>query len=171
MILVVAGLHERPFDRLIRVAAAIQGDETMIVQRGSSRVEVPGASTFESLGSEPLARAYRDARIIIGQASPGVLFDALAVGKRPVLMARRPELGEHVDDHQVQFARFVADRATVIWEGGELTALLQDWDEADHRCPPVGIDQDVVRTVGEAVERVAKRRATISSLLRGFLGR
>jgi UDP-N-acetylglucosamine transferase subunit ALG13 len=30
---------------------------------------------------------------------------SLANGKRPIVMARRHDLGEHVDDHQVELAR------------------------------------------------------------------
>ncbi len=173
MILVVAGLHDLPFDRLVRAAASLGGDEELVVQRGTSRVEVPGASTFESLSAQRLAKAYRDARIIIGQASPGVLFDAVAVGKTPILVPRRPELGEHVDDHQVQFSRFVSDRAVIVSDVSELAELVRGWDAEAHRCPVTGVDEDVVRTIGQVIEGVAApgRRARLQQLLLGLLGR
>ena len=123
MILVVAGLHERPFDRLIRAIVPLAGEEEIVVQRGSSRVEVPGASTHASLSSERLVRAYERARVVVGQASPGVLFDALDAQKCPILVPRRASLGEHVDDHQVAFARFVGDRAVIVDDVSRLSLI------------------------------------------------
>ncbi|MCO4744161.1 MAG: hypothetical protein KC912_05195 [Proteobacteria bacterium] len=173
MILVIAGLHELPFDRLIRSAATLALDgEELVVQRGSSRVEVPGASTFESLPADRLAAAYREARVVVGQASPGVLFDALSVGKRPVLTPRRPELGEHVDDHQVRFAEFVADRAVIVHDLDGLVETVRTWRAEDHRCDPVTVDSAVVRSVGAVIERVARgRRARFTDRLRRMIGR
>jgi UDP-N-acetylglucosamine transferase subunit ALG13 len=39
---------------------------------------------------------------------------AMAAGKRPIVVPRCSALGEHVDDHQVVFARRVSDQGT-IW--------------------------------------------------------
>ncbi len=38
MILVTVGTNEQPFDRLVRWAAALEGDEPLLVQHGSSTV-------------------------------------------------------------------------------------------------------------------------------------
>ncbi|TNE92711.1 MAG: hypothetical protein EP330_00710 [Deltaproteobacteria bacterium] len=156
----------------MRAAAALAVDEEMVVQRGASRVEVPGAATYESLGAERLAAAYARARVVIGQASPGVLFDALDAGKQPILVPRMSGLGEHVDDHQLHFARFVADRAVIVEDIETLPELVRTWDEAAHRVDGPGIDLDVVRRIGAEVEAVASsRRARLRRLLHGFFER
>ena len=156
MILVVAGLHERPFDRLIHAIAPLAGTEELVVQRGASRVEVPGASTFESIASDRLAAAYARARVVIGQASPGVLFDALDAGKRPILVPRRSSFGEHVDDHQVAFAEFVRDRAVIVEDTREIEALVRSWDRGVPEQPPCGVRAHVVARVGQEVESVVR---------------
>ena len=54
-------------------------------------------------------------------AGVGSIMVSLANGKRPVVMARLTELGEHVDDHQLELARRL--------EAGGLVALAEDADE------------------------------------------
>lgn len=156
MILVVAGLHERPFDRLIRAILPLAGEEEIIVQRGSSRVEVPGASTHATLSAARLASAYERARVVVGQASPGVLFDALDAQKCPILVPRRAQFGEHVDDHQVAFAQFVRDRAVIVDDVATLPALVRDWDPSQHHGVRAQVDLAVVQRVADEVEAVVR---------------
>ena len=156
MILVVAGLHERPFDRLMKAVARLDLEESMVVQRGSSRVEVPQAKTFASLETGRLQQAYKQARLVIGQASPGVLFDSLDAGKRPILVPRQAGFGEHVDNHQVDFARFVQDRARIVWDVEELPAVVAGWPAQGLPGEAAPVCEEVVRDIGRIVEATAK---------------
>ncbi len=54
------------------------------------------------------------ARIVVGHAGPGTVLDARAAGRLPVVVPRRAALGEVVDDHQVAFGRWMADRGQAI---------------------------------------------------------
>ena len=41
---------------------------------------------------------------------PSSFIEAMAAGKVPVVVPRRGDLGEHVNDHQADFMRIVAER-------------------------------------------------------------
>jgi UDP-N-acetylglucosamine transferase subunit ALG13 len=58
--------------------------------------------------------ALREASAVVSHGGPGTIMLALAAGKKPIVVPRRSALGEHVDDHQVNFARRASDRGT-IW--------------------------------------------------------
>jgi UDP-N-acetylglucosamine transferase subunit ALG13 len=58
---------------------------------------------------DELLRLVNEARIIVTHAGAGSTLLALGQGKRPVLVPRRAEYGEAVDDHQVSFAERMAD--------------------------------------------------------------
>ena len=53
-------------------------------------------------------------------AGVGSVMISLANGKRPIVMARRREFGEHVDDHQLELARRL--------EASGLVTLVEDGD-------------------------------------------
>jgi UDP-N-acetylglucosamine transferase subunit ALG13 len=42
---------------------------------------------------------------IVCHGGPGTIIGCLAAGKKPIVVPRTSSLGEHVDDHQVRFAR------------------------------------------------------------------
>jgi UDP-N-acetylglucosamine transferase subunit ALG13 len=71
--------------------------------------------------------AVSEAEVVILHAGAGSLIHALGAGKAPVIMARRAELGEHVDDHQVEFARELAltGRVVVLAHSAELWAAIE----------------------------------------------
>ncbi len=74
--------------------------------------------TFDALCDE-----MRAARAVVTHAGLGSVLLALAHGHRPIVMARRPELREGVDDHQVRFARrLAADGLATVIDGPEAVA-------------------------------------------------
>lgn len=118
-IFVTVGTHEQPFDRLLAAAstaAAAQPADTWAVQYGVG-------SWPASVGTAVAAVDYLDAvemrarlhwaDVVVSQASPGTVFAALDAGAWPIVVGRRARLGEHVDDHQVRFARAMRERGVV----------------------------------------------------------
>jgi flavin reductase (DIM6/NTAB) family NADH-FMN oxidoreductase RutF len=63
---------------------------------------------------------------------------ALANGKRPVVVPRRAEAGDAIDDHQLEFARRVASRGlvTLVEDLDDLSAALHGRTEAVGRIAP-----------------------------------
>ncbi|MDP2305497.1 MAG: glycosyltransferase [Pseudomonadota bacterium] len=129
MIFCTVGTHEDPFDRLLRALDALPGDEPVRIQSGYSTY-VPTRCSAEAM--MPYARiqsSMQEARIVITHGGPASIMQALSHGKVPIVVPRQSAFGEHVDDHQVRFARKIADRVLVILDIAELAPLIAQYDE------------------------------------------
>ena len=105
MIFVSVGTHEAPFDRMLRAVYDLQLEEDLVVQHGPSAVRSDRADEVEYLAFDEVVEHIRQARAVFMHAGVGSVMISLANGKRPIVMARRHEFDEHVDDHQVELAR------------------------------------------------------------------
>ena len=99
---VSVGNLKKPFHRLLR---AVQENvallpEPVIVQHGHSSFEDPACECVPFLQMEDFQRQVASAAIVILHGGAGSIITALQAGKKPIVMARRAHLGEHVDDHQ-----------------------------------------------------------------------
>ena len=56
----------------------------------------------------------READLVIAHAGTGVALEALGAGKLPVLIPRRAEFSEHIDDHQEQIADMLKHRGLAV---------------------------------------------------------
>lgn len=127
-VVVTVGTDHHPFDRLISWVdtwAAVHPGVRVLVQRGESAVPV-NVESVEMLGYDDLVAAMAGADAVVAQGGPGAIMDARSVGHRPIVIPRRATLGEHVDDHQVAFTRWMAQRE-LIWlatDAPELEVLL-----------------------------------------------
>ena len=104
MILVTTGTNEQPFDRLVRAAAELAEGEDAFVQYGASREPHGRGEWVDFLDFDVLAERMREARVVVCHAGVGSIMLARRCGHRPVVMPRRFELGEAVDDHQLHLA-------------------------------------------------------------------
>jgi UDP-N-acetylglucosamine transferase subunit ALG13 len=138
MIFVSVGTHEDPFDRMLTAVDELELDEPIVVQHGPSCVR-PGEAqrSVDYLPFDDVVEYVREARAVLMHAGVGSVMIALANGKRPIVMARRHEFGEHVDDHQVELARRLESGGlvTVVDDAESLTAALERAGE-----PPQQID-------------------------------
>lgn len=103
------GLHG--FRRLIdRLLTQIPSDVAVLWQTGSTPVEGLGIDARTVVPADELASAIADADVVVAHAGCGSALGALNAGKYPVLVPREPQRGELVDNHQVELARFLAER-------------------------------------------------------------
>ena len=126
MILVTIGTNEQPFDRLIRAATTLGGDEPLLVQHGSSRVPHGRGEWVDFLSFDELADRARQARVVVCHAGVGSIMLARRCGHRPVVVPRRHQLGEAVDDHQLFLARRLAQSGivTLVEDVADLPAAI-----------------------------------------------
>jgi UDP-N-acetylglucosamine transferase subunit ALG13 len=108
MIFVSVGTHEAPFDRMLRMVFDLGLEEELVVQHGPSGLRCGRALEHEYLSFDEVVAYIRRARAVVMHAGVGSVMISLANGKRPIVVARRHEHGEHVDDHQVELARRMA---------------------------------------------------------------
>lgn len=130
-VVVTVGTDHHPFDRLmswIEAWATVHPDVAVLVQRGRSTTPA-GVHSVEMVGFDELVAAMAGADAVVAQGGPGGIMDARSVGHRPVVVPRRGSLGEHVDDHQVTFAGWMADR-DLVWLATTTEDLADHLDRA-----------------------------------------
>ena len=99
------------FRRLVdRLLTVIPAEAEVLWQTGSTEVSDLPISARPRVPAAELFEAMADADVVIAHAGTGSALAALQAGKFPVLVPRRPEHAEHVDDHQLQIAGMLGDR-------------------------------------------------------------
>lgn len=113
---VTLGNANQPFSRLLDavVACADQLPKPIIVQHGHTLFDDPDCEAYPFLDMEQFVEHLQAAEVVIIHAGAGSVLHAIREGKLPIVMPRRAQFGEHVDDHQLEFARELADAGRVI---------------------------------------------------------
>lgn len=118
MIFVTVGTHEQPFDRLVKYVDELKKDgiitEDVIIQTGYSTYEPQYCKWQKLFPYQEMIKLVDSARIVITHGGPSSFIMPLQIGKTPIVVPRRHEFNEHVNDHQVSFAKSVADRMGTI---------------------------------------------------------
>ena len=68
-----------------------------------------------------------EASVVITHGGPSSFVEAMSAGRAPVVVPRRAEFGEHVNDHQADFVRIVAERIggiVPVFDVGELPQAI-----------------------------------------------
>lgn len=115
MIFVTVGTNEASFDRLLRAIDEL-GDlgQRVLVQTAGASVRPRHAECVDFLPYEEMVSSMREATSVVTHAGVGSVLTALSAGKRPVVVPRLRQYGEAVDDHQVEFARQLAETGLVV---------------------------------------------------------
>ena len=104
---VCVGNATQPFRRLLDGVTAIARDlpQPVFVQSGSTPFHAKGCESAPFLNMSEFQSRVDRSKLLIMHAGAGSLITAVRAGKVPVVMARRARYAEHVDDHQIEFAR------------------------------------------------------------------
>lgn len=118
MIFVTVGTHEQPFNRLIKAVDDLKKDgiitEEVIMQTGFSTYEPKYCKSSKLISYPQMVRNVEEARIVITHGGPASFIMPLQIGKIPIVVPRQHQFEEHVNDHQVEFTRNVAERMGTI---------------------------------------------------------
>ena len=114
LVAVLVGTDHHPFDRLVHWVSELgeSGTHRWFVQHGTTLLP-SGVEGSPMLTSGGLHDLLVRADAVVCHGGPGLIMEARAIGHRPVVVARDPALGEHVDDHQQRFLSFVSRRGLV----------------------------------------------------------
>lgn len=107
-LLVAVGTDKHPFDRLVEWLAQWHAEAPepigLTMQHGHTTApQLPGAVPF--LGHDALQQAMIDADLVVCHGGPATILEARRHGHLPIVVPRDPTRGEHVDNHQLLFAR------------------------------------------------------------------
>ena len=142
MIFVTVGTHEQPFDRLIQKIDELKRNgivnEEVIIQTGYSTYEPKYCQWSKLLPYEQMVENVAKARIVVTHGGPASFIMPLQMGKIPVVVPRQSQYGEHVNDHQLEFARAMQQRQwniLVAERMEELEAILVNYDTLVRSMP------------------------------------
>ena len=129
MIFVTSG-SSLPFDRLIRTIdqSVLDGiiREDVFGQIGRGRYEPRNFSFARFLDKEEYDLRIRAASLVIGHAGIGTIMQTLESGTPLLVLPRRKEFGEVVNDHQVCTAKKFEELGHLVsFEPETLTAQLE----------------------------------------------
>ena len=136
MIFVTVGTHEQPFNRLVKCVDDLKKDgtitEEVVIQTGYSTYEPKYCKWQKLFSYQEMLHLVDKARIVITHGGPSSFIMPLQIGKIPIVVPRRHEFNEHVNDHQVSFAKAVADRMgtiSVVNDIDKLGETIKNYDE------------------------------------------
>lgn len=142
--LVSVGNATQPFPRLLQAVSAMARrlPQPVVVQHGHTPFQASeGIVSTPFVAMDEFARLLAEASLVITHAGAGTVISALRARKTPVVMPRSRSRGEHVDDHQMEFARELerlgriamatqaSDLERAIARAMELQATLADFGE------------------------------------------
>ena len=135
MIFVTVGTHEQQFDRLVKEVDRLRknGDieEEVIAQIGFGTYEPVSCQWSRFYPYQKMCEYVDEARIVITHGGPSSFLAPLQRGKVPIVVPRQKQFGEHVNDHQVEFCRAIAEqqRNIIIMEDiGGLWDAVENYD-------------------------------------------
>jgi UDP-N-acetylglucosamine transferase subunit ALG13 len=166
LVLCLLGTDHHPFSRLVSwcdALATANADVEVLVQHGST----PGptaANGKDFLDKQDLTETLQRAHVAICHGGPGLISDVRAAGLRPLVVARDPSLGEHVDGHQMRFVARVA-------ASGIVTSVSSYDELADHvsalLANPRGSGVDAAADHARVAATVDRFASVVEPLRRG----
>jgi len=165
-VVVTVGTDHHPFDRLVHwvndwLAAHPGQAQGFFMQSGSTTV-VPACPWSRAVEVQRLDALLDEADVIVCHGGPATMAAAWARSLLPIVVPRLPQLGEHVDDHQLDFSHKLAElgRIRLAQTPAEFVSIMAAATR-DPGCLRAGLpaaDVDVaVARFGELVEDLVRR--------------
>ena len=136
MIFVTVGTHEQPFNRLVKAVDDLKRDgvitEDVIIQTGFSTYEPKYCHWSKLILYKQMIENVKNARIVITHGGPASFIMPLQIGKTPIVVPRQHKFNEHINDHQVEFARNVSERMGTIIDVEDifkLGTIIKNYDQ------------------------------------------
>lgn len=118
MILVTLGTQDKEFPRLIQaVEKQIElGNikDEVIVQAGSTKYESDKMKIVDYIPIKEFSSLLGQADFIITHAGVGSIIEGLKNNKKVIVVARKKEYGEHVNNHQEQILENFGEQGYII---------------------------------------------------------
>ena len=136
MIFVTLGTQKFQFDRILKELDKLIDEnklkkEDIMVQNVCQEYQPKNFKTFRLKPQEEIDKITEDAEIIITHSGTGSIINSLKMGKRIIIVPRRKEFGEHVDNHQLELAEVFHEKynISVVTEMDELYDVIQKINE------------------------------------------
>jgi UDP-N-acetylglucosamine transferase subunit ALG13 len=120
LVFVSVGNATQTFRRLLETVDRLAGEgvfggESVLLQVGNDRSFRASNCLQEFfLPMEQFWQTIHEASLIICHGGAGMLLQVFQCGKTPVVMPRRHQFGEHIDDHQLELVKALAEEGRLI---------------------------------------------------------
>lgn len=114
--------------RLIGALESLPFDE-LVVQHGFSPRPERARRAVAFMPFDEMVAWFETANVVITHAGVGSVLSAVRAGHTPIVVPRLRRLGEHVDDHQVELTRALAEHRAVrpLWDVRELPEAVASY--------------------------------------------
>ena len=130
MIFIILGSTHFIFDRLPKEVDSLVGNkkisDSVFIQLGSCKYEPIHCKWKRFLSFDEMFKKIEKAKLVIAHAGAGTALLCLQLGKRPILVPRKKQIKEAVDDHQIIFAEKMEKLgyADVVFDMSDLENLI-----------------------------------------------
>lgn len=156
LVVVTLGTDHHPFGRLLAMVqdwAVAHPAVEVVVQCGHTPPPA-GLDAVEFMAPDELASLFARASAVVTHGGPSSIMEARAHGHVPIVVARDPDLGEHVDGHQLRFVSRVGEDG-LVRAVQTPDALAEVLDASVAQGPPTEPCPDRPEAVA-SVERIAE---------------
>jgi exopolysaccharide biosynthesis glucuronosyltransferase PssE len=158
LIFVTVGNATQGFRRLLDAVDVLAGKgtfngEEVLIQFGSnSDFQASHCKQEAFLQTARFAEAMRTASLVISHAGAGTLIHSWQAGHTPVVMPRRKQYGELIDDHQAELVNELAAEGRVIaaYEPHELAPAIAQARNRESKTLTTPLSQ-MIALVTEAI--------------------
>lgn len=110
MILVLLGTQDKPFHRMIEFVEQLVKEkivsEDVFLQSGNTPFNSSKIKVVPFVDHNEMNRLIEQASFVITHSGVGSITSALKKGKKVIVIPRKFEHGEHVNDHQLEIAQY-----------------------------------------------------------------
>lgn len=119
------------FDRLICALdnwVVGKSDVSVIAQIGKGARRPKNINFFETIEQSMFFNFVKDADVVVSHAGMGTIITAIELEKKIVVMPRLFKNAEHRNDHQVDTARHLSEKANIVvaYDESQLVKILDE---------------------------------------------
>ena len=135
MIFVTVDTHEQPFNRLVKeMDNLVENDnihEDVVIQTGFSTYK-PKYCEYKSMFSFQEMKDYiARSHIVITHGGPSSFVEVLQSGKVPIVIPRLQKFNEHINNHQLNFVKLIAEKnknIIPVYDMKNLSKVIESYD-------------------------------------------
>lgn len=166
MIFVTVGNATQGFRRLLDAVDSLARSgfferEPLLLQTGNNRSFHSELCQYKPfLDTDEFQRWIEKADLVIAHGGCGTLSHAIRYEKVPVVMPRRKQYGEHVNDHQMQLVQALASEGRIVpaYEPEDLPAAITEARRRNAQ-PVAAAPARMLELVAQAIEELISEKA------------
>lgn len=165
MIFVTVGNATQGFGRLLKTVDQLaadgffKGDEVLIQAGNNPGFQALNCKQEAFLSMEQFSGMISKAALVISHAGAGTLLQLLQAGKTPIVMPRRKQYGEVVDDHQLELVKALASEGRIVpaYEPKDLPKAIEEARRRNTQPVPPPPSR-MLDLVAQAIEELINQR-------------